>query len=72
MMDSLSNNPFKTASYEEVDLLLAFFLWECPTSMIPSRDTVLDWARSLESRGPEFSGHAKACREWATPAEPQE
>ncbi|WP_155016937.1 dioxygenase [Burkholderia ubonensis] len=48
-----------------VDATLAFFLHECPSSMIPSRDEVAAWARVLADRGDEFACHAEACRKWA-------
>ncbi|MDN7506627.1 hypothetical protein QZM43_28230 [Burkholderia orbicola] len=48
-----------------VDAMLAFFLYECPSSMIPSRKEVADWAIALADRGSEFAGHAAACRKWA-------
>lgn len=48
-----------------VDAMLAFFLYECPSSMIPSRDEVAAWALALAERGDEFAGHAEACGKWA-------
>lgn len=48
-----------------VDAMLAFFLYECPSSMIPSRDEVAAWALALAERGDEFSRHAEGCRKWA-------
>jgi hypothetical protein len=48
-----------------VDAVLAFFLYECPSSMIPSRDEVAAWALALTERGDEFSGHVEGCRKWA-------
>ncbi|SPB14176.1 hypothetical protein NOV72_01425 [Caballeronia novacaledonica] len=47
---------------EELDRFLAFFLHECPTSMIPTRQQVLQWVDALEKRGPEFASDAAACR----------
>lgn len=45
--------------------MLAFFLYECPSSMIPSRDEVAAWALALAERGDEFACHAEACAKWA-------
>ncbi|MGA7816143.1 hypothetical protein [Caballeronia sp.] len=49
---------------QDLDSFLAFFLWECPSSMIPSKKEVRQWAEALAKRGPEFASDAKACREW--------
>ncbi|RQN35675.1 hypothetical protein [Paraburkholderia tropica] len=43
---------------------LAFFLHECSTNMIPSKDEVAVWAAGLAERGPDFARHADACRRW--------
>ncbi|UJH73328.1 MULTISPECIES: dioxygenase [Burkholderia] len=48
-----------------VDSMLAFFLYECPSSMIPSREEVAEWALGLAERGDEFAGHAEGCKKWA-------
>ncbi|MDE1143592.1 MAG: hypothetical protein PW999_29070 [Paraburkholderia tropica] len=48
-----------------VNAMLAFFLYECPSSMIPSRDEVAAWALALAERGDEFACHAEACAKWA-------
>jgi hypothetical protein len=49
---------------QDLDSFLAFFLYECPSSMIPSREEVQRWAEALDRRGPEFASGAAACREW--------
>ena len=51
---------------QELDSFLTFFLWECPSSMIPSRREVQRWADALDKRGAEFVSDAKACRDWST------
>lgn len=51
-------------SSKELDFFLGFFLWECPSSMIPTREDVRMWAEALEQRGPEFFRDAAACREY--------
>jgi hypothetical protein len=48
----------------DLDSFLAFFLWECPSSMIPTKKEVQRWAEALEKRGPEFASDAVACREF--------
>ncbi|WP_233828336.1 hypothetical protein [Paraburkholderia sp. ZP32-5] len=48
-----------------VDAMLAFFLYECPSSMIPSREEVAAWALALAERGDEFAPYAEACKKWA-------
>lgn len=48
----------------ELDSFLAFFLWECPSSMIPTKEEVQRWAEALDKRGPEFASDAAACREF--------
>lgn len=48
-----------------LDTALAFFLHECPSSMIPSRAEVANWALALEKHGNEFASAAAACSEWA-------
>ena len=48
----------------DLDSFLAFFLWECPSSMIPTKKEVQSWAEALEKRGPEFASDAAACREF--------
>jgi len=50
----------------DLDFFLAFFLWECPSSMIPTKEEVLRWAAALEKRGPEFALDAAACREFVS------
>lgn len=51
--------------HQKLDFLIGFFLHECPSSMIPSKAEVLEWAEALEAReGAEFTAHAAACRSW--------
>lgn len=61
------DEPFKTESHEDASDLLSFFLWECPTSMIPSHDAVKKWARTLDARGSGFADLANECRDWLEP-----
>ncbi|MGC0015387.1 hypothetical protein ACPPTR_07800, partial [Ralstonia pseudosolanacearum] len=49
---------------QDLDSFLAFFLWECPSSMIPTKEEVLRWAEALDKRGSEFASDAAACREF--------
>jgi hypothetical protein len=49
---------------QELNFFLGFFLHECPTSMIPTKQQVQQWAEVLEKRGPEFSADAAACHEF--------
>lgn len=51
-------------SSKELDFFLGFFLWECPASMIPTKEEARMWAEALEKRGPEFFRDAAACREF--------
>jgi hypothetical protein len=44
--------------------MLAFFLYECPSSMIPPRDEMAAWALPLAERGDEFA-HAKGYTKWS-------
>jgi hypothetical protein len=50
----------------DLDAFLAFFLWECASSMIPTKDEVQRWAEALDKRGPEFASDAAACREFVS------
>ncbi|MCY1206175.1 hypothetical protein D3C81_807940 [compost metagenome] len=61
------SDPFKSfreGSKQEIDVLLTFFLSECPASMIPSVDQVRQWGKILYQRGPEFRPYAEACLRW--------
>ncbi|MEX3669390.1 hypothetical protein AB3X82_14460 [Paraburkholderia phenoliruptrix] len=49
---------------QDLDSFLTFFLSECPSNMIPSKEEVRRWAEALDRRGPKFASDAKACREW--------
>ena len=49
--------------------LLDFFLWNCPTSMIPSHVDVRKWRATLAARGPEFASLVTECDEWLMPQE---
>ena len=49
---------------DEISVFLAFFLYESPTSMIPSSHEVASWAEAFDARGPEFASSAAACREY--------
>jgi len=57
---------FLTGTPEEIDKMLSFFLHECPSTMIPSRDEVRRWAALLGSRPDreQFESDIKACLEW--------
>ncbi|MGF6858184.1 hypothetical protein [Paraburkholderia sp. CI3] len=59
-LDTVANGTRK-----ELNFFLGFFLHECPTSMIPAKQQVQEWAEILEKRGPEFSADAAACREFS-------
>lgn len=58
----------RVESADKVRDTLVFFLWECPSSMIPTRAAVTNWADVLETRGPEFVHFVTECRNWAKPA----
>jgi hypothetical protein len=60
----MEKSPFETDGPKQIDMLLTFFFWECPTSMIPSRPMVREWIEILERRGPEFTSAVAACREF--------
>ncbi|CAN7774629.1 hypothetical protein LJR296_007602 [Cupriavidus necator] len=49
----------------ELDAFLTFFLSECPSSMIPTKEEVGRWAEALAARGPEFAADAAACRDFS-------
>nr|WP_311527974.1 hypothetical protein [uncultured Ralstonia sp.] len=51
---------------QDLDAFLAFFLSECPSSMIPRKEEVQRWAEALDKRGPEFASDAAACREFVS------
>jgi hypothetical protein len=57
-------NKIVNGTKQDLNPFLAFFLWECPSSMIPSKEEVRRWAEALDRRGPEFASAAAACREW--------
>ncbi|MEZ0606192.1 hypothetical protein ACAX43_29310 [Paraburkholderia sp. IW21] len=50
----------------DLDSFLAFFLWECPSRMIPDKEEVRRWAEALDKRGPEFESDAATCREFVS------
>jgi hypothetical protein len=50
----------------DLDPFLAFFLWECPSSVTPTKDEVQRWAEALDKRGPEFASDAAVCREFVS------
>lgn len=57
-------NKVSNSTKPDLDSFLTFFLWECPSSMIPSKGEVRRWADALDARGHEFASEARACREW--------
>lgn len=63
-MSDIEEKLFLNGTERQVDAMLAFFLYECPTSMIPSVEQVRDWGRLLEGRGAEFAKHASMCAIW--------
>ncbi|WP_035570502.1 hypothetical protein [Paraburkholderia graminis] len=59
-LDTVANGTRK-----ELNFFLSFFLHECPTSMIPAKQQVQEWAEVLEKRGPQFLADAAACHEFS-------
>ncbi|WP_433704105.1 hypothetical protein [Paraburkholderia sacchari] len=51
---------------QELDFFLTFFLYECPATMIPTKQQVQKWAEILGTRGPQFSVDAAACQAFVT------
>lgn len=49
--------------------LLDFFLWNSPTSMIPTPAIVTKWRDALVARGPDFASLVAECDEWLMPPE---
>jgi hypothetical protein len=49
--------------------LLEFFLWSCPSSMIPTAEIVTKWKETLLGRGAEFATLVAECDEWLMPNE---
>lgn len=66
----MEKSAFETDSPKQIDMLLTFFLWECPTSMIPSHAMIKEWIEILERRGPDFASAVAACREFLEPYTP--
>lgn len=53
--------------FEATAALLDLLLWNGTTSMIPTRNAVMKWKATLDSRGEEFASLVAECDEWLKP-----